>query len=56
MEAKSIRNRNDIIDSLMYALKMSGYIDDDSVRKTVEDSLAYCLTRTLRAFDAEKEQ
>lgn len=57
MEAKSIRNRNDIIDSLMYALKMAGYIDNDSVRKTVEDNLTYCLTCTLSAFnDAEKSE
>lgn len=55
MEAKSIRNRNDIIDSLMYGLKMAGYIDSDSVRKTVEDNLTYCLRSTLDAFNSEEE-
>lgn len=58
MEAKSIRNRNDIIDALSYALKMSGYIDNDAVRKDVEDNITYCLTVTLRAFNdaVESEQ
>lgn len=57
MEAKSIRNRNDVVEALNYALKMSGYIDNDKVRKSVEDSIVYCLTSTLGAFnDAEKSE
>lgn len=53
MEAKSIRNRNDVIDSLMYGLKMAGYIESNAVRKNVEDSIVYCLTSTLDAFNSE---
>lgn len=57
MEAKSIRNRNDIIDSLMNGLKMAGYIESNAVRKDVEDNIMYCLTSTLGAFnDAEKSE
>lgn len=57
MEAKSIRNRNDVIDNLSFALKMAGYIESDTVRKNVEDSIMYCLRSALDAFNnAEKEQ
>lgn len=56
MTANDIKNRNNILDNLSFALKMAGYIESNVVRKNVEDSIVYCLRSALDAFNnAEKE-
>lgn len=56
MEAKTIRNRNDIVDTMNYALKMAGYIEDDDVRMRVENHLTDCLEDIIADFNSQGEE
>lgn len=56
MTANEIRNRNNIIDNLSYALKMSAYIDADNVRKGTEQFIVDCIKNVVSMFNVKPEQ
>ena len=55
MITNDIRNRNSIIDSLSYALKMSAYIDADNVRKGTEKFIVDCIKDVVSMFNVKPE-
>lgn len=56
MTANDIRHRNNVIDSLNYALKMSAYIDADNVRKGTEQFIVDCIKNVVSMFNVNPEQ
>lgn len=56
MTTETISNRNNILDNLNYALKFAAYIKDDTARKNVEDSITYCTSSVLSAFNSIDEK